>query len=232
MFDLDGTLLPVGQDFFYNDYPDAAAPYFAHVTDSKTFRDALLQSTWDMVNNLNPRLPNLEAFRLSFEPKLGQDWEVLWSIFDRFYNEGFPKLQSLVPRTEIARKVVKQCLDQGWQIILATNPIFPVDAVKERMRWCMVDDLPWQFITTLEHMHFCKPHIQYYQEILDRMELEPENCVMIGNDMQEDMVASRLGIKTILVEDFCINRNCEENGIFEPDMRGKLEDVPKLVSII
>ncbi|HHY11615.1 MAG TPA: HAD family hydrolase [Firmicutes bacterium] len=230
MFDLDGTLLPVGLEFFYNDYPEAAAPYFADIIEPGVFKETLLKSTWDMVNNLDPGLPNIDAFRVSFERRVGQSWNRLWPIFERFYSEEFPRLRRLVPESKVARKVVKECVNQGWEIILATNPLFPESAIRERMRWCGVQDLPWKFITTLEDMHFCKPHVQYYQEIVDCVGLDPKRCIMIGNDMQEDMVASELGIKTLLVEDFCVDRgDSGGSGSFEPDMRGKLADVPEIV---
>ena len=233
MFDLDGTLLPVQPEFFIHDYPEAAAPYFAEFMEAGAFKEALFKSTWDMVNNLDPHALNIDVFGQCFERRVGVKWERLWPIFERFYDEGFPKLRELVPESQLARKVVQACLDQGWELVLATNALFPEKAVRERMRWCGVDDLPWKFISTLEDMHFCKPHIQYYQEMVDILGLDPRRCIMIGNDVQEDMVASRLGVKTILVEDFCIDRgDSSGSGSFQPDMRGRLEEVPELVSEI
>ena len=136
LFDLDGTLLPVEPGFFTGDYPEAAAPYFAEFIEPRTFKQALFKSTWDMVNNLDPDLLNIDAFRISFERQVGAGWDRLWPVFEQFYSEGFPKLRSLVPESTIARKVVQECLDQGWEIVLATNALFPEAAVRERMRWC------------------------------------------------------------------------------------------------
>ena len=65
---------------------------------------------------------------------------------------------------------------------------------------------------------------------MDVAGLDPKRCIMIGNDMQEDIVASRLGMKTILVEDFRIDRSeGGSSGALRPDMRGTLEQVPELV---
>lgn len=99
--------------------------------------------------------------------------------------------------------------------------------------WCRIEDFEWLFVTTLEDMHFCKPHIQYYQEIVDYLGLDPERCVMIGNDVQEDMVAGKLGMKTVLVEDYCIDRNTGNvaSGLV-PHMRGLLKDVPAITQSI
>jgi FMN phosphatase YigB (HAD superfamily) len=233
LFDLDGTLLPVGPEFFTDDYPSAAAPYFAHIVDPDKFKKALFESTFDMVRNIDPEIANGDAFGMSFEAKVGSKWSELWPIFQRFYQEEFPKLGRCVPRSPTARDVVSACVGQGWEIVLATNPVFPEVAIRERMRWCGIEDLEWLFVTTLEDMHFCKPHVQYYQEIVDYLGLDPERCVMIGNDVQEDMVAGKLGMKTLLVEDYCIDRNTgdEASGLV-PHMRGLLKDVPYITQSI
>jgi FMN phosphatase YigB (HAD superfamily) len=233
LFDLDGTLLPVGTDFFIKDYPDAAAPYFAHIIDPDRFKKALFESTFDMVSNTDPQITNSTAFGRSFERKLGRKWTEIWPIFERFYQEEFPKLARLVPESKTSSCVISACISQGWELVLATNPVFPETAIRERMRWCGVEKFPWLFITTLEAMHFCKPHTQYYQEIMDNLELDPERCVMIGNDVQEDMVAAELGMETILVEDYCINRDGRRavNGDSQY-MRGLLKDVPEITGQI
>ncbi len=233
LFDLDGTLLPVGPEFFTNDYPNAAAPYFAHIIDPGKFKKALFESIFDMVKNIDPKIANGDAFGESFEVKLGCKWPELWLIFERFYQEEFPKLRRRVPQSLTARDVISACIGQGWEIVLATNPVFPEVAIRERMRWCGIDDFDWLFVTALEDMHFCKPNIQYYQEIVEYLGLDPERCVMIGNDVQEDMVAGKLGMKTVLVEDYCIDRNAEnEVSGFVPDMRGLLKDVPDITQNI
>ncbi len=46
---------------------------------------------------------------------------------------------------------------------------------------------------------------------------------MIGNDVDDDLPAAQVGIKTFLVEDFLINRY---DRIFKVDYRGKLRDLP------
>lgn len=231
LFDLDGTLLPVGPDFFAVDYPEAVAPYFKHIIEPAAFKEVLFKSTFDMINNRDPQLLNIDAFGISFQRRAGYSWKRVWPVFERFYNEEFPKLQTLVPESKVARSIVEACVSQGWEIVVATNPVFPEVAIRERMKWCGIEDFPWEFITTIDDMHFCKPHIEYYQEIIDRLGLVPSNCVMIGNDMQEDMVAGKLGIKTIFIEDFCIDREDggqgKDSNILKPDMRGRLKDVPE-----
>ena len=70
-------------------------------------------------------------------------------------------------------------------------------------------------------MHFCKPHVQYYEEIADRIGVHPEECLMIGNDTGEDLPASKIGMKTFLVEDMLIDKGSSH----KPDWSGRLPDL-------
>ena len=222
LFDLDGTLLPVEMDFFLKHYMDALAKSFAGVMPRDAFDKALLGATYETINNVDPSTGNLGAFAAAFARRSGLAWESVWPTIQRYYVEDYPSLRQHIPAYSSALPVVKQCVDDGWEIILATQPLFPEVAVRERMKWCGVDSLPWQLVTTLDNMHFCKPHLAYYREIVDVAGLDPARCVMVGNDMQEDMVVKRLGMKTFLVEDFLFDRGED----MEPDGRGKLRDVP------
>lgn len=222
MFDLDGTLVPIDLDFFYKHYVREAGARFAHLIPANVFVEALMRSTLEMISNLDPGVTNHQAFAQAFSRRVGLPWEEIWPVFEEFYRNEFRNLKALVPENPDARLVVEGVVRSGWQIVLATNPLFPEDAIRERMRWVNVEDLPWRHITTLDNMHFCKPHVEYYREILDTLDLDPRSCVMVGNDIEEDMVAGKLGIRTFLVEDFLIERG--GSGL-KPDGRGKLRDL-------
>lgn len=227
LFDLDGTLLPVDMDSFLAHYMQAVSDYFTGIIEARQLVRAIMSSTESMISNVDPDLTNQMAFASAFEKETGCRWEKIWPLFQRFYEEEFPYLRRWVSPGH-GDKVVEECLHRGWQLVLATNPLFPETAICERMRWCGVDRFPWQLITTLDNMHFCKPSLHYYREIVDVLSLDPAMCVMVGNDRQEDMIAGRLGMKTFLVEDFLIDRGRGE----EPDLRGSLLDVPAGIEVL
>ena len=64
--------------------------------------------------------------------------------------------------------------------------------------------------TTYENAHFCKPNLRYYQEILEKIGRRPEECLMVGNDVGEDMVARQLGMEVFLLTDCLINQRSED----------------------
>mgnify|MGYP005665026413 CR=1 FL=1 len=107
-------------------------------------------------------------------------------------------------------------------IALATIPIFPLIAIEERMRWAGIQDFPFALVTSFEMMHSSKPHPEYYAEIAKLLNCKPEECLMIGNDYHDDMIAKAVSMQTFLVTDFAMR---EEKKKFEPDYQGTLQDV-------
>lgn len=48
--------------------------------------------------------------------------------------------------------------------------------------------------------------MDYYLEIVSRMETSAAACLMVGNNVDEDMVAQETGMKVFLLTDNLINR--------------------------
>ena len=57
----------------------------------------------------------------------------------------------------------------------------------------------FDYITTGENMTRSKPRTEYYRELLDKLGVQPHECLMIGNDARNDAPASRLGIAVYLI---------------------------------
>ncbi|MBQ1492474.1 MAG: HAD family hydrolase, partial [Blautia sp.] len=93
----------------------------------------------------------------------------------------------------------------GARVILATNPLFPMVATYSRIRWAGLTPEDFELITTYDNSTTCKPNPAYYLEILEKTGLRPEECLMVGNDVGEDMVAETLGMKVFLLTDCLIN---------------------------
>ena len=94
---------------------------------------------------------------------------------------------------------------EGIRVALATNPIFPAVATESRIRWAGLSPEDFELYTTYENIGYCKPNLDYYREILRRLNLTAEDCMMVGNDVCEDMVAAQLGMEAFLLTDCVIN---------------------------
>lgn len=221
LFDLDGTLLPLDIDVFTKGYLASISSYCAHLVEPHTFTGALLRSTERMLRNEGPQT-NEETFMADFLPAINHTRETIYPLLEGYYLKEFPALKKMAGQAELSALIVEEAIKKGWQVVLATNPVFPRLAVEERMRWAGITDYPWTYITTYENSTACKPSLKYYRELINKLDLNPEDCWMIGNDTHEDLVASKLGFKTYLVTDCVLERDKDYP---EPHGKGTLKEL-------
>lgn len=107
-----------------------------------------------------------------------------------------------------------ECKKKGYRVVLATNPLFPAIATQTRIGWAGLTPEDFELYTTYENSGFCKPNPEYYKEILGKLQLSPEECVMIGNDVSEDMIAKDLGMKVFLITDCLLNKENKDISVF------------------
>ena len=78
------------------------------------------------------------------------------------------------------------------------------------MGWIGLRETDFDLVTSYETDRFCKPNPAYYHSVMERLNVAPQECLMIGNDEREDMyAASQAGICGYLVEDCAIP--CKEH---------------------
>ena len=78
-------------------------------------------------------------------------------------------------------------------------------AIFHRIKWAELNPEDFSYISSYEQNYFCKPNLEFYKEVL-RAWIKPHQCMMVGNDVNDDMVASKLGIKTYLITNHLFNR--------------------------
>lgn len=227
LFDLDGTLLPLDTNDFVNHYIKELAPRVAHIMDPNKFVDALLTGTKAMLTNFDPNKTNEQVFEESFLGMIDIPKEDLWPTLDHFYEKIFPTFSYLSKPTVKAKQVVEAAINNGFRVGIATNPVFPKTAIYHRLNWAGIDNLPFDIVTVFEESAYTKPHVEYYKEICARLEVQPNECMMVGNDIQEDMVASLIGMKTFLVEGYVIDRGSPK---YQINDRGTLDDLFKKIT--
>lgn len=227
LFDLDGTLLDIDMDEFLPAYFGVLSRYFGHLQNAETFKRNLLEATRIMMTDRNPRTTNQQVFAGAFTRLSGIDPSVYTPLFDEFYRKEYPKMGYLAKENPVAARVVKAVAARGLDLVVATNPIFPRRAILERIRWAGLDANLFKLITSYEIMHFCKPYHEYYEEILWIIGRSPGECLMVGNDVEDDMPAKEVGMRTFLVTRNVIDK---QGGPPDADFYGDLEDIPALIS--
>ncbi len=226
LFDLDGTLLPLSMDNFRKVYfPLLVKKGVELGIDKEKMETAVMGGLKAMVKNDGSKT-NEQVFWQCFENATGVPKSNVEKEFENFYNNEFLQLKEVCENTIFSRKIVDTLKQKGYRLILATNPILPLNAAINRMAFVGLEPKDFEYITGFENSRYCKPNVKYYSEILEKKNLVPQECLMVGNNALEDMVASQLGLDTYLVTDVLEN---EYNLDYSKYENGSLEDFYKKV---
>ena len=206
LFDLDGTLLPMDQEVFVKDYFGRIAAKVAPAGyDPKELIDTIWRGTAAMVKNDGSKT-NEEAFWDYAVSVYGEKILQDKYLFDEFYEMEFDKIKAVCGYDPAAAQIVHSLKQRGFRIALATNPIFPARATQWRIQWAGLRAEDFELYTTYENSTHSKPNPDYYRDVLARLNVKPEECLMVGNDVGEDMIARKLGMQVFLLTDCMINK--------------------------
>ena len=199
LFDIDGTLSLMDPEEFMRNYVGLLAPRFAHLLPPDKFAKQVFRSTEVIIKNPQPDRTNLQTFFDDFTKSTGLSFSSLWPIFESFYSTDFPALRCLVKGNLLGKEVVDTAIRQGYTVAIAANPVMPLEAIKERIRWADLNPDRFCLIPCIEEFHYCKPQLGFFKELAQKLDLAPEECVMVGNHPVEDMNAALIGMRTFLV---------------------------------
>ena len=221
LFDLDGTLLPMNQDDFVKSYVKALCRrYIPCGYEQDAIVNALWAGTAAMVKN-DGTYTNKDRFWQCFTELLGDTSPIRDTILS-FYTEEFDAVKEIAAPSPLARQIVDALHGKGYNLVLATNPLFPAVGVRTRLSWIGLTPEDFSLVTTYDNSTFCKPFPGYYQEILKKIEKTPDQCRMVGNNPLDDMSAAKLGLDVYLVTDYLEN---EKNLPTDGYPQGSLESV-------
>lgn len=202
LFDLDGTLLPMNDDEFTRTYFGLLCKTVTPLGYSpEKLVDTLWAGTSKMYRNDGSKT-NEEVFWNCFAENYGEDKLKDKPVFDAFYSNEFKLSKSATRENPEARKIIDFLKSNNIKIILATNPLFPPNAIETRIGFINLVPSDFDYITTYDNSHFTKPNPKYIEEILTKNNLKPEEVLFFGNNEVEDCdCASALNIKSFLVGD-------------------------------
>lgn len=207
LFDLDGTLLPMDQEVFLKAYLGGLAQKMApHGYEPEMLTASIWKGTGAMVMN-DGSGTNEDVFWTVFSRLMGRDTRVDEPKFAEFYENEFQNVSKSCGFNPQAAEAIREIKALGYRVALATNPLFPAIATHSRARWAGLNPDDFDLITTYETSRHCKPNPDYYRDILETLNLRPEECVMVGNDVGEDMIAESLGMQVFLLTDCIINKD-------------------------
>ncbi|MBE7017053.1 MAG: HAD family hydrolase [Ruminococcaceae bacterium] len=205
-FDLDGTLLPMDMDVFAKTYfKELCISLAKYGVSAEKLIEAVWAGTKEMVLN-DGSCKNEKRFWDKFLSLTGIVSDTIFAETDYFYSHEFNKARVVTGENPLAVEAVRAAAKGGRKVVLATNPLFPYAAQLSRISWIGLKEDDFVLITSYESDSFCKPNPNYYIEICRRIGVEPGDCLMIGNDINEDMIAAeKAGMDAYLVKDCLIS---------------------------
>lgn len=204
LLDLDNTLLHNPDASFANEYLRLADEYFLARWHIAGVSRTLLEAIRAMAGPRDGHLTNYELGMQIIQNAVHKSREEITSVFDHFYATIYPRLkQCTQPVGPIVQRVVETLNERRIALVIATNPLYPPEAVRQRLMWA---DLPGDFkhytlVTHAGNMHFAKPDPAYYIEALARVGVEPDETIMVGDSLQNDILpAQQAGLHTLHVQ--------------------------------
>lgn len=227
LFDLDGTLVDVDMNRFVPVYLHRLTGYMSdHVSPARATQAlhhavAAMFANTDASRTLESILFEVMESEISVSPELYAE------SLEQFYQNDLEALRPLVTGHPLSSQLIESSLARGWKVVLATNPIFPRAVVDARLTWGELNSDAFHHVTTYETAHFCKPSPKFFEEILDRLQIPAEACLMVGNDTLHDLSASQVGMQTCLLTPWRIKRAGTH---FKADWQGCHEELLALIA--
>lgn len=201
---MDGTLIPFQQDDFIKVYFGELCKKLAPLGyEPKHTVDSIWAGTKAMIKNDGSRL-NSDLFWEVFR-SMNEGLPDAKELCDEFYTNEFNRAKCIVKYQVDRKPLITKLREKGLKIVLATNPLFPSDGMNTRLSWVGLSPDDFDLVTHYDNCTYCKPFPGYFTEIAEKLGVKPEECVMIGNSVQDDMAAVKAGLKVFLVPEFLEN---------------------------
>lgn len=219
LFDLDGTLLPMDFHKFMKYYFQSIGNYFKDKIDPLELMEKINQATEHTVLTNDGRT-NEEIFVEYFNSLTTKDQDINMEEFYKYYKTDFALCKNATWVNDNMVEAIKVLKDKGYNLVVATNPLLPLISNYYRIDWAGLNKDDFSYVSSFEENRFCKPHPDFYKEVLEKINKTPEKVIMVGNDKREDLVSSVLGIETYLIEDCLLKEDFND---FTPTNQGSYE---------
>lgn len=230
MSDLDNTLLPIyTQDKFVEIwFRDISEKFRDYGLDPVRAAGGVNQGVRAMLYNQGEK-KNIDVFYDEVEKVSGYPRDLIEPPTLEYYSTTFNNVYEITLPNPYAPQIAGLMREKADYAVVATMPIFTIEAVAMRMSWVGLRPEMFDHITTAYTSSFCKPDPRYFQEILDRFGAKPEEALMIGNDVREDMQpCEKLGIDTFLVTNHIITHKLP----YDKYRQGTYEDLIEFLELL
>lgn len=200
LFDLDDTLIKVNE-LFRIPLAIYTSLRFRNYFSPLMFPRIFLEAVEEIKRNKGEDT-NFSVFTeyLALHSSLGESGkQELIEVIQASQREDLPKIARYFSPYPGASRSLELAKEKKIRLVLATNPVFPLEVVEFRMRCGGIDPHLFEFISHSQNMSRCKPDPEYYAEVIKKASVDPSHALMIGNDPRNDLPARELGIRTLIL---------------------------------
>lgn len=229
LFDLDGTLLPMDQDKFIENYFKDLAEYMCKdgAYEPSQYTKAVWQGVKAMLLN-NNEMSNEERYFWELGNIFGEESaKKAYPVYREFYATKYLEGKAFCSYTPRSKELIGYLKERNIRIALATNPVFPDIATNARMSWVDLKPEDFEIVTTCDNVGYSKPNPKYYLDIASKMGIDPCECLVVGNDVEDDMVAMDVGMDVFLLTDCLLNKRNKDISIYP---NGNFDDLIKYIN--
>jgi FMN phosphatase YigB (HAD superfamily) len=195
LFDLDDTLVhcsPRIHLYFLRRFIQALYPRLSPWRTAKVLYQVRQSATG--LNNLS----NRERLIATFSHHSNLSLSDCEQLYDKVVMEILSGSEPYFRPIEQAQHFIQNAASR-LTLVLATNPLWPEDFARLRLKWGGLSAVHFHLITHAQNMCHTKPHAAYFSELLAKLNRDAETCLFIGNSLRNDAPAATLGIPTVIV---------------------------------
>ena len=190
LFDMDGTLIDCKAEEFIPVYVDALKKRFAGEAECEKIIRTVIKGAEAMVRNDGSRT-NRETFMMYAASVLEYPVDKLEREMTDFYETDYAAVKKVIKSKPEMIRAADVLRRKGYKLIVTTNPLFPLAALRHRLEWGGQHLSDFDFITSYETSTFAKPDPRYYDEVIARLGLDRSQTVIVGNDFKEDVCTGK-----------------------------------------
>lgn len=189
LFSPDGTLLRCDERALADEYLRLATAYFDELWGASRSACLLAEAQRALAAPRDAQTTNSSLLAETLAAAAGRDPQDIHAAFDAFYTAHLPALRDSVRPAAAAVEVIALAQQQGLDIVIAANPLHPAAAVRQRLAWAGLPDSTedYALVTGSDNTHFVKPDPAYYAEIVARIGVEPDEAIMVGSSLVDDV---------------------------------------------
>lgn len=199
LLDFDTTLLQTSGDAIFRASLPAIGQRAGGLLAPDEFADMAQAAMQSAMQNTNPLHTIEDLFFDELHHQLDCPPGALVPLFKLYFEGKFGEQQINVAFQPGARKLLEWLVDSPYQTILAAAPL-----ITPQVLWQHLDtgDLSPDAFEMPDHLHFARPHEHYFVEILERLDLLPDEVLVVGANWAADIQsAARTGAHTFWVTD-------------------------------